>query len=120
MYSYACDVIRVVDGDTLDIRIDLGFSIATTQRVRLKGLNADEHNTAGGQKAIAYVKDWLTKHQDGTVTPFVVDSDKPGGGDKYGRYLAILRVPFGACLNDDLLSSGNAAKWDGQGTKPTT
>lgn len=113
MFEYACTLDRVVDGDTVDIVIDLGFRVKTTQRVRLAGLNAPEHNTAEGQTAIAYVKDWFTK-----AGPLTVQSTKPGGGDKYGRFLATI-TSAGDSLNYDLVRDGHAKQWDGQGVKPT-
>lgn len=45
MYEYRCQVKRVVDGDTVDLIIDLGFSIYTRQRVRLEGIDAPENRT---------------------------------------------------------------------------
>lgn len=115
MYTYLARLDRVVDGDTVDIIIDLGFSVTTKQRVRLQGINAPEHNTEAGQKALRYVREWFENH-DAT---FMVDSAKPGAGDKYGRYLATIRVAFGTTtLNSDLVNNGYAKPWDGQGAKP--
>ncbi len=115
MYEYKATLDRVVDGDTVDIHIDLGFTITTKQRVRLSGLNAPEHNTEAGQKTIAYVKEWF----DGHDHEFIVRSRKPGGGDKYGRYLAIILDTKGTSLNGDLCKSGHAVLWDGSGEKPS-
>ncbi len=114
MYEYGATLSRVVDGDTVDIAIDLGFSITTKQRVRLLGINAPEHNTPEGQKAIGFVTRWFAEKPPA----FLVRSAKPGGGDKYGRYLATIVADSGRVLNDDLVSSGNAKPWDGQGSKP--
>lgn len=119
MYQYKCSLDRVVDGDTVDITIDLGFTITTRQRVRLEGLNAPERNTPDGMDAANYVRQWFVNH-----TALTVESKKPGAGDKYGRYLA--RISGVAtrgesrvnCLNDDLIAAGHAVAWDGQGSKP--
>lgn len=113
MYEYKASLVRVVDGDTVDITIDLGFTVTTKQRVRLAGINAPEHNTAEGQAAIAFSKNWFAANPTGLV----VQSSKPGAGDKYGRYLARIYLA-GLCLNDDLIAKGHAVAWDGQGTKP--
>lgn len=115
MYTYVCTLDRVVDGDTVDVLIDLGFRIQTKQRVRLAGINAPEHNTAAGQKAKDYVERWFAVSDD----QFVLSSNKPGGGDKYGRYLAVISDAQGSVLNDDLVAEGHAKPWDGQGSKPT-
>jgi micrococcal nuclease len=45
MYQYEVDVLRVVDGDTIDVMVDLGFDIKTKKRVRLYGINAPETRT---------------------------------------------------------------------------
>lgn len=112
-YTYRAALERVVDGDTIDITIDLGFRVGTNQRVRLEGINAPERNTAEGQAAIKYLQEWFGP----TLRPLVIESSKPGGGDKYGRFLA--RIYEGTrCLNDDLVKSGHAFAWDGQGSKP--
>lgn len=119
MYSYQCSLDRVVDADTVDIAIDLGFRIYTKQRVRLEGLDAPERFTVEGKAAIVFVTEWFATH-----TALTVHSQKPGGGDKYGRYLAeILGVPTSgvvgvSCLNDELIAAGHAQEWDGTGTKP--
>lgn len=115
MYTYRAMLDRVVDGDTVDVIIDLGFTIATRQRVRLQGLNAPERHTAAGREAAAFVRDWAAAHD----TQFTIQSHRPGGGDKYGRYLATIVAEGGDCLNEALITSGLAQPWDGQGAKPT-
>ena len=85
-YIYAARVINVVDGDTLDLRVDLGFSISQGMRVRLAGIDAAEKNsTVPEQRALAQKsKDRLTE-LCATVEPCLVETFKV---DKYGRYLA--------------------------------
>lgn len=111
MYTYLATLVRVVDGDTVDIAIDLGFSVTSRQRVRLLGLDAPERYTIVGKAAAEFVVAWF---QPG---PFTVESSRPGGGDKYGRYLARI-VQGDRCLNNDLIGAGHAVSWDGQGAKP--
>lgn len=119
MYTYKAHVLKIVDGDTVDIEIDLGFDIRTVQRVRLAGINAAEHNTAAGQEAIKWLQGRLLLGSE-----VVVKSNKPGGGDKYGRYLAVI-IPVdeqdgvvNGSINDALIASGHAVPWNGQGPKP--
>lgn len=112
MYTYKATILNVVDGDTIDIEIDLGFDIRTVQRVRMLGLNAPEHNTAAGQESITWMRKRLLMGAQVTV-----QSAKPGGGDKYGRYLATIIDGEGS-VNDALIASGHAVFWDGQGVKP--
>lgn len=112
MFQYKAEVLKIVDADTVDILVDLGFSVSTKQRVRLKGLNAPERNTSEGKLAITWLQSRLP------LGSFVtIESEKPGGGDKYGRYLATIIDTIGS-VNDALISSGHAVAWDGQGNKP--
>lgn len=112
MYQYRAEVLKIVDADTVDILVDLGFSVLTKQRVRLKGLNAPERNTTEGKVALAWLQSRLP-----LGTTVTIESEKPGGGDKYGRYLAVIVDTIGS-INDALISSGHAVVWDGQGNKP--
>lgn len=112
MFEYKAEVLRIVDADTVDILVDLGFSVLSKQRVRLKGLNAPERNTKEGKLASAWLQSRLPLGSTITVV-----SEKPGAGDKYGRYLATI-VDFAGSINDALIASGHAVAWDGQGNKP--
>lgn len=105
-------VLRVVDGDTLELKLDLGWHISYQSRCRLIGCNAPEMTTDEGQTAKAYVTDLL--HQYG--------GDMQGAGaqvtlishalDKYGRPLGqiLISTPQGATvdLSAELLDSGHA------------
>lgn len=115
MYTYSATILRVVDGDTVDIELDLGFDIRTVQRVRMAGINAPEKNTEAGMQSKIWLTDKLKLGQKVTVR-----SEKPGGGDKYGRYLAW--IVDGSCgdrtVNELIISAGHALAWDGSGVKP--
>lgn len=112
MYEYRASAVRVIDADTIDIDIDLGFRLTSRQRVRLAGINAPEVNTPAGMVAKAYLTTYL---EVGAL--LTVQSEKPGGGDKYGRYLATLwRGPVN--VNNLLVTAGHAVAWDGTGVKP--
>lgn len=114
MYTYACTVLRVVDGDTLDLMIDLGFSIHIKQRVRLYGINCPETRTrdkkekAAGLAAKSFVLEWLRKTPEITVR---THKDKKG---KFGRILADICGPEGtATLNTKLVITGHAVVYLG-------
>ena len=106
-------MIRVVDGDTVWLDIDCGLETWTAEKVRLRGIDAWELNTAEGRRAADFVKGEL----DGL--PFVgVTTTKP---DKYDRYLAdifYLRgeqdgqrvIDEGAFLNRELVRQGLATR----------
>ena len=114
MYEYKAHCVNVVDGDTIDVVVDLGFHIQREIRLRLLGV--DTHETYGvshdseeyrrGKRETAYVQDWLpsidgeTADGAGGEWPIIVRTEKKG---KYGRYLAeIERRHDGAVLNEDL------------------
>jgi micrococcal nuclease len=86
MYEYMGRIVRVVDGDTLDVEIDLGFSIKHELRLRLLGLNAPEHGSEAGERATEYVRGWVHNHggTDGRVR-ITTEKDRK---EKYGRFLA--------------------------------
>jgi len=89
MYRYKVkSVKRVIDGDTVDLEIDLGFNIVITQRVRLKGINAPETRTLDlAEKALGNkAKTWLTE-QLGTFSSLIIETTRE---DKYGRVLGVL------------------------------
>ena len=106
MYLYAAQAVRTVDGDTLDVSLDVGFNIHIQQRIRLLGINCPEHGTPEGDAATAFTTAWLADHVDLTVRTIL---DKR---EKYGRLLGI--VMAGAhSLNDDLVTAGHAVPYDG-------
>lgn len=63
-FVYLAECIRVVDGDTFIARVDLGFRVKIDINVRLRGVNAPEHNRPGGQDAKAYLGALLLPDQD--------------------------------------------------------
>jgi micrococcal nuclease len=107
-YTYDAKLIRVIDGDTIDVSIDLGFDISINTRVRLLGVDAPETRTRDldekkrGMEAKKFVQEMFKKNGNKCL----VHSYK-NTREKYGRYLA--RVLFGdICLNDLLLENNHA------------
>lgn len=84
-YEYIGEVFNVVDGDTLDITIDLGLRIITKQRVRLYGVDTPERGQPGYAEATARLKE-LVLNKPGVIARTI----KPA--DKYGRWLASLQI----------------------------
>lgn len=119
MYEYKATVWRVVDGDTIDIDIDLGFRITVRQRCRLRGLNCPEkrgETKEAGIQATRFTEQWLggVAHQSGaTYAPIVIRSSKPYADDKYGRFLVdVFYDTTGKnSLNEALIASGNAVPY---------
>jgi micrococcal nuclease len=105
-------VVKVVDGDTMDLDVNLGYRVTFSDRFRLYGIDTPEvygvkktsEEYQKGLKASAFAKEWVAK-QEGKV---LVRSAKDRG--KYGRWLATIYAADGEgeSLNDLLVSSGNA------------
>lgn len=111
MYQYKASVERVVDGDTIDIVIDLGFKISTNQRIRLAGINTPEtynvkRDSEEYKKGVAsrqYVEQRI-KDNDNLV---LIETDKYTG--KYGRYIGTIHLDDSPkTLNDELVEKGLA------------
>ena len=108
MYHYKIKKIeKIVDGDTLDVSIDLGFNLTTVQRVRLKGINAAETRTKDlKEKAEGLAtKAWLEKELS-REGEWVIETFKE---DKYGRILGTLYfVGDPVTINERMLNEGIA------------
>jgi micrococcal nuclease len=110
-YTYAATVVRVVDGDTVRLDVDLGF--ATWMRnvpFRLSGCNALELAAPGGREARDHLATLLPP---GTM--LTIRSVKT---DKYARWDADILMPDGTHLVDRLIADGWAAPWSGAGAAP--
>jgi hypothetical protein len=101
-------VISIHDGDTMVVRVDLGYSMTSELKLRLTGVNSPELKTVTGPDALAYTVGWNQLHWgcgEGAY-PFFVRYD---GWDNYGgRFDGVLVCGKNHCLNNDLLTSGNA------------
>ncbi|MFZ9242601.1 MAG: thermonuclease family protein [Sediminibacterium sp.] len=94
MYIYRVkQVLKVVDGDTIDVDIDLGFNISYTQRVRLAGIDTPESRTTDKyeKKLGMESKEWL-KNALSHGKEIVIKTEKPDSSEKYGRILGWLFV----------------------------
>ena len=86
-------VLKVVDGDTIDADIDLGFDISLTKRVRLAGIDTPESRTTDlKEKALGLeVKEWLKKRLEG-AKDILIKTQLPDSTEKYGRILGKLYI----------------------------
>lgn len=109
-------VTNVVDGDTIDVIIDLGFDILIKKRIRLSGVDTPESRTTNiTEKRLGLqVKEWLKKQLEGQKD-ILICTELPDSTEKYGRVLGRLYVN-NICLNDRMIEEGYAWKYDG-GTK---
>jgi micrococcal nuclease len=104
MYTYFTKIDKVVDGDTVDVFIDLGFSVWHKERIRLAGIDTAEKNTALGKALKAYMISLL----EGKKVKLEVS--KP---DKYGRYLGIIYLDSEESINDQMIRLGLAKSYGG-------
>lgn len=114
MYEYEAKVEKVVDGDTLDVVIDVGFGMFCKQRVRVNGIDTPEKNSTDlqekkmGQEATEFVESWVRKQKKLRIKTYK--------DDKYGRLLADIYGDGDEFLNEQMVKLGFAWKYDG-GTK---
>jgi len=114
MYEYACEVKRVVDGDTIDVVLDLGFDILHKSRVRLYGIDTPESRTrnldekARGKMAGTYLKEAVEKGEKVVIQTKLKDSR-----GKYGRVLGNVVVD-GVNINEAMIENFLAVAYFGQ------
>ena len=111
MYQYAAKVERVVDGDTIDVVIDLGFKITTNQRIRLANINTPEtynvkRDSEEYKKGLAS-KNHVIQRLAANNYAIKIETDKDTG--KYGRYIGMIWLADSeTSLNDELVEKGLA------------
>jgi micrococcal nuclease len=101
---------NVVDGDTIDVDIDLGFDISLAKRVRLAGIDTPESRTkdAYEKKLGLESKDWL-KHRLEFAKNIVIKTELPDSTEKYGRILGWLYInDEQTSLNEQMIQQGYA------------
>jgi micrococcal nuclease len=116
MYEYRVrKVHKVVDGDTIDVDIDLGFNVSFYQRVRLAGIDTPESRTTDkaekvlGLEVKKKLSDLLANAQD-----VVIRTEKPDSTEKYGRVLGWLFINGQEqSINHALIASGYAWEYMG-------
>ena len=120
MYEYKCKILRVIDGDTADVDIDLGFGVwMKKQRIRFAGIDTPESRTRDlvekkyGNAAKAYVQSYLP---DGSDQILITEKDATG---KYGRILGKFKVfdsrsDAWTILNDMMVEDHMAVPYHGK------
>ena len=122
VYEYSCKIVRVVDGDTVDVDIDLGFGMwMHKERIRLHGIDTPESRTRDleekkfGLLAKEQVEHFLPK---GSIQTLVTVKDKAG---KFGRILGKFKIkdhqyPTPTTINEWMIRHHPAAPYFGQST----
>lgn len=114
MYEYACTVERVVDGDTIDVTLDLGFSVSYKSRVRLYGIDTPESRTrnkdekARGKLASAFLSKAIE-----LADQVVIRTELKDSRGKFGRVLGTV-ICDGEDVNQGMVDGGFAVKYYGQ------
>jgi len=116
------EINRVVDGDTIDVTIDLGFDLYKKERVRVAGVDTPEKRTKDSEeKALGLdATNWMKEQLEGAIDgddDLVIRTELVGGMGKYGRLLGWLYIGDGeTSLNEQMIEEGYAWSYDG-GTK---
>ena len=116
------EIAKVLDGDTIDVIIDLGFDLYKKERVRVAGVDTPEKRTKDDEeKALGYdATHWLEEKLDGAIKgedDLIIRTELVGGVGKYGRLLGWLYIGDAeVSLNEQMIEEGYAWAYDG-GTK---
>ena len=110
---------KVVDGDTIDVTIDLGFDLYKKERVRIAGIDTPEKRTRDlEEKALGIdVTNWMKGTLEDTINgdnELIIRTELKGGVGKYGRLLGWLYVgDEELSLNEQMIAEGYAWAYDG-------
>ena len=116
------EIVKVVDGDTIDVVIDLGFDIYKHERVRIAGIDTPEKRTRDlEEKALGIdATNWMKGTLEDTINgdnELIIRTELKGGVGKYGRLLGWLYIgDEEVSLNEQMIAEGYAWEYDG-GTK---
>ncbi len=116
------EINRVLDGDTIDVTIDLGFDLFKKERVRIAGVDTPEKRTRNlEEKALGIdATNWLKEKLEGAISgddDLVIRTELEGGVGKYGRLLGWCYIGDATTsLNEQMIAEGFAWPYDG-GTK---
>jgi len=118
MYEYKCTVNKIVDGDTVDVDIDLGFGVVLTdERVRIMGIDTPESRTRNkieklfGLAAKQRLKELLSQQ---CVLKTEINKDGEDMKGKFGRVLGDFVSPDGRMITDIMIEEGHAVAYHGQ------
>jgi micrococcal nuclease len=107
---YVKKVTKVVDGDTIDVEIDLGFDISFSSRVRLAGIDTPESRTRDlAEKALGLEAKAYLKHAIDSAKTVVIKTEKMNSTEKFGRILGWVYLDGDTVsINDKMINDGHA------------
>ena len=106
MYEYKCKIVRVIDGDTVQVEVDHGMQIKSIQNIRLLEVFAPELDEPGGKEMKALLEQWCEKHKDGVL---ILNTRKDSRS--FNRYIGTIidapppvgsRVQIRYSMNEDM------------------
>ena len=122
MYQYKCKINKVLDGDTVDIDLDLGFNIVlANQRVRMAGVDTPESRTTNKEEK---PRGLLSKKKLAEKLPVgswhVIETQRSDNNDdKFGRILGVFILEDGTKVNDWLIQNNYAVPYKGENKELT-
>jgi micrococcal nuclease len=122
MYQYKCKIIKVLDGDTVDIDLDLGFNIVlVNQRVRMAGVDTPESRTTNKEEK---PRGLLSKKKLAEKLPVgswqIIETQKSDNNDdKFGRILGVFILEDGTKVNEWLIQNNYAVPYKGENKELT-
>jgi micrococcal nuclease len=113
---YVKKVTKIVDGDTIDVEIDLGFDISFSSRVRLAGIDTPESRTKDvAEKALGLQAKAYLKHAIDNAKTIVIKTEKINSSEKYGRILGWVYLDGDTVsMNDHMINDGHAWGYMGE------
>jgi micrococcal nuclease len=117
MYQYKAKILKVLDGDTVDIDLDLGFNIVlASQRVRMAGIDTPESRTTNNEEK---VRGQLSKKKLAEKLPVgswvrIETQKSDSNDDKFGRILAVFIMEDGTSLNQWMIDNNYAVLYNGE------
>jgi micrococcal nuclease len=122
MYQYKCKINKVLDGDTVDIDLDLGFNIVlANQRVRMAGVDTPESRTTNKEEK---PRGLLSKKKLAEKLPVgswqIIETQRSDNNDdKFGRILGVFILEDGTKVNDWLIKNNYAVPYKGENKELT-
>lgn len=104
LFYYSAKVLKVVDGDTVWLDVDLGFNVRQEMSIRLWGINAPEMNTPEGKESKRFLQSYLA------VGQHVILDSRRDKKEKYGRYLGVIYVDD-VDINAEMIKQGYAKEY---------
>lgn len=113
LHVYRCEILRVLDGDTIDVHVDLGFGVFIRERLRIYGVNSPEKDTEAGKAALQFVSELLYGATEVLIRTMKQSSrSNAEKREKFGRYLVHLVVD-GYPLTDLIIAAGHGKAYFG-------